>query len=94
MRLSSISSEGLEIKGMSDDADLQILEDNNEEVQDREPPRDEEILAIEVANLSANIAELQGKQKEGELVIRKLILVRDSLAKSIESPQLDLELEE
>tara|TARA_R100000005_G_C4994841_1_gene201774 strand:- start:943 stop:1182 length:240 start_codon:yes stop_codon:yes gene_type:complete len=79
---------------MSDDADLQILEDNNEEVQDREPPRDEEILAIEVANLSANIAELQGKQKEGELVIRKLILVRDSLAKSIESPQLDLELEE
>tara|TARA_R100000900_G_scaffold7465_1_gene7670 strand:- start:625 stop:879 length:255 start_codon:yes stop_codon:yes gene_type:complete len=84
----------LEIKGMSDDADLQILEDNNEEVQDREPPRDEEILAIEVANLSANIAELQGKQKEGELVIRKLILVRDSLAKSIESPQLDLELEE
>tara|TARA_R100000458_G_scaffold59915_1_gene72680 strand:+ start:3660 stop:3899 length:240 start_codon:yes stop_codon:yes gene_type:complete len=74
---------------MSDDTELQILEEE-QEVQDREPPRDEEILAIEVANLSANIDELQKKQKEGELVIRKLILVRDALARDV--AQLDLEL--
>jgi hypothetical protein len=76
---------------MSDDTELQILEEE-QEVQDREPPRDEEILAIEVANLSANIDELQKKQKEGELVIRKLILVRDALARDV--AQLDLELGE